>query len=130
MEFTLKTVINTSPERIYKAWLSSDGHSDMTGGAATTSDEKEAEFTAWDGYIEGRNLTLVPYKRIVQSWRTSEFEEDEEDSQIEILLNEQDGQTELTLIHTNLPESGEHYKAGWDDHYFQPMKKFFSQIKS
>lgn len=126
MEFTLKTTINASAKEIYEAWLSSEGHTNMTGGEASISDKIGAEFTAWDGYIEGINLELKPYKRILQSWRTSQFEEQEEDSQIEILLKEVDGQTELTLIHTKVPESGEHYKKGWDNHYFQPMKAYFS----
>lgn len=127
MEFELKTTISASAREIYTAWLSSQEHSDMTGGEASASDKVGDRFTAWDGYIEGENLELEPYTRILQSWRTSQFEADEGDSQIEILLNEIDGQTELTLIHTNVPESGEHYIKGWDNHYFQPMKAYFSR---
>ncbi len=127
MEFTLKTIIDTTPEQIYKAWLSSEGHSEMTGGVAIISDKIGDTFTAWDGYIEGKNIELEPFKRIFQSWRTTQFEQEEEDSQVEILLNENNDQTELTLIHTNVPESGEHYIKGWDNHYFQPMKKNFSK---
>jgi activator of HSP90 ATPase len=127
MKFILKTKINTSAKEIYTTWLSSEGHTNMTGGAATISDKIGDNFTAWDGYIEGKNIELEPYKRILQAWRTSQFEEHEEDSQIEILLNEAGEQTELTLIHTNVPESGEHYKKGWNNHYFQPMKVYFSK---
>jgi activator of HSP90 ATPase len=126
MEFTLKAKINTNSKEIYKSWLNSKEHTKMTGGTASISDKIGDSFTAWDGYIKGRNLELEPYVRILQSWRTPQFEEHEEDSQIEILLNEVDGQTELTLIHTNVPESGEHYKKGWDNHYFRPMKEHFS----
>jgi len=127
MEFTLKTKINTSPKEIYTSWLNSEGHTKMTGGTAVITAKIGDSFAAWDGYIKGRNLELTPYSRILQSWRTSQFEEHEEDSQIEILLTEVDGQTELTLIHTNVPDSGEHYKKGWDNHYFQPMKEYFSK---
>ena len=127
MEFTLKTKIDATAEQIYRAWLSSDGHTNMTGGTATISDKIGDNFTAWDGYIEGQNIEIEPFNRILQSWRTSQFEEDEEDSKIEILLNEINAQTELTLIHTNVPESGEHYIKGWDNHYFQPMKIYFSK---
>ena len=125
MEFTLKTIINASPAEIYTAWLDSEGHTKMTGGVAEISDKVGAGFIAWDGYIEGKNLALEPNKRILQSWRTSQFEEGEKDSQLEILLSEVDGKTELTLIHSKLSESGGHYKKGWDEHYFQPMKKYF-----
>jgi len=127
MEFTLKVNINASPEKIYKSWLSSVGHTNMTGGEAIISDKVGDKFSAWDGYIEGQNIELEPHRRIIQSWRTSQFEEDEEDSLLEIILNESDGQTELTLVHSNVPESGAHYIKGWDVHYFQPMKIHFSK---
>jgi activator of HSP90 ATPase len=125
MEFILKRSFNTTAKKIYATWLSSEGHTKMTGGSAIVSDIIGDKFTAWDGYIEGENIDLEPNKRILQTWRTSQFEEDEEDSKIEVLLNEVDGKTELTLIHTNLSESGEHYKNGWQDHYFEPMEKYF-----
>lgn len=125
MEIILKTTLNAPARDIYKAWLSSEGHSKMTGGEATASNKVGGAFTAWDGYINGKNLVLEENKRIVQSWRTSQFLENETDSQIEVLLKEGDGATELTLVHSNVPESGEHYRKGWDEHYFQPMKKYF-----
>lgn len=127
MDFTLKTEIDASAEEIYTAWLSSEGHTNMTGGAATISEEIGASFTAWDGYIEGKNIDLEPPYRILQSWRTSQFEEQEKDSQLEVLLNQANGKTKLTLIHTNVPDSGEHYIKGWDESYFQPMKDYFSK---
>lgn len=126
MEFTLKTTLNATAKAIYSDWLSNEGHTKMTGGAATASATIGDRFTAWDGYIEGENLELEPYTRILQSWRTSQFEADEADSQIEILLTEKEGQTELTLIHTQVPESGEHYIKGWENHYFQPMREYYS----
>lgn len=127
MEFTLTTKIEATAKEIYTAWLSSEGHSKMTGGEAVVSDKVGESFTAWDGYIVGKNIALEPYRRLLQSWRTLQFEEEEKDSQIEILLNEIDGLTELTLIHTNVPESGEHYIKGWYKSYFQPMKFYFSE---
>ncbi|MEB8345471.1 SRPBCC domain-containing protein [Flavobacteriaceae bacterium KMM 6898] len=127
MEFTLKTTLDAPAKDIYNAWLSSEGHTAMTGGEATASTKVGGAFTAWDGYLNGKNLLLEENKRIVQSWRSSQFEAHEEDSQIEVVLKEQAGPTELTLIHSKVPESGEHYIKGWDEHYFQPMKKYFSK---
>lgn len=126
MEFTLTTTINAPAEKIYTTWLNSEGHTKMTGGEAVVSDLVGGTFTAWNGYIEGKNIELESNKRILQSWRTSQFEVQEEDSQIEVLLHEVDGLTEIMLIHTNLPDSGAHYKKGWENHYFEPMKDYFS----
>lgn len=69
--FRLTITIPASAQEIYDAWLDSLTHAEMTGGEASMSDEAGAEVSAWDGYITGRNLELIPGERIVQSWRTS-----------------------------------------------------------
>lgn len=128
MEFTLKTTINGTAKQIYKSWLSTQRHTKMTGGVAFVSDKVGETFTAWDGYITGQNIELEPYHKIVQSWRSNNFEDGETDSQIEISLSEGSEQTELTLKHTNVPESGDHYKKGWEEHYFGPMRHYFEAL--
>ncbi len=130
MEFTLKTHLRASAQDIYEAWLSSEGHTAMTGAAATSSDKVGDEYSAWDGYITGKNLELDPFRRIYQSWRTTEFSEHEPDSRLEVILEQTDDRTTITLKHTNLPEHGEQYRTGWEDHYFQPMKVYFTKSKS
>lgn len=119
--------IPASPDEIYRAWLSSEGHTSMTGGEANCSDEIGTEFDAWDGYITGKNIALEPNRRIVQSWRTTQFEDSEPDSQIEVLLKPAENGTLLTLKHTSVPDDGDHYRSGWQDHYFEPMKEYFGQ---
>jgi uncharacterized protein YndB with AHSA1/START domain len=126
IEFVVSALIPASPEEIYTAWLSSEGHTQMTGASATISSEVGAEFIAWDGYIRGRNLELEPGKRIVQSWRTSEFSEDEGDSQIEVTLEPVGDQTKVILRHTGLPPHGGQYEQGWVENYFEPMNDYFA----
>src|SRR4030065_1557053 len=112
IEFVVSTLIPASSEEIYTTWLSSDGHTLMTGSPATVSAEVGGEFEAWDGYIHGKNLVLEPGKRIVQSWRTVEFNQDEKDSQIEVTLKPAGNQTRLSLRHTGLPLHGTKYEQG------------------
>ena len=125
LDFEVSAVIPASPIEVYKAWLDSKSHSQMTGGKAKVSAKVGESFQAWDGYITGKNLILEPGKRIVQSWRTSEFKDSEEDSQIELSLEPVKKGTKLTLRHTNLPANGEQYEQGWVDNYFDPMKAYF-----
>jgi len=124
-EFTVSDVIPTSPRNVYDAWLNSDGHTNMTGSPAHIFSAEETTFTAWDGYITGRNITLDPAKRIVQSWRTTDFTDADPDSQIEILLEEVPGGTKIKLHHTNVPNGQFGYPRGWQERYFEPMKAFF-----
>lgn len=128
MEFTLTAQIKATAKQIYKSWLSTQRHTKMTGGEAFVSDRVGDQFTAWGDHIKGKNLILEPYHRIVQSWRASEFDTRDEDSQIEIVLEETEEETELTLHHTNLPEDSERYIKGWENHYFKPMKLYFEAL--
>ena len=124
--FTLKVTIHAKAETIYKAWLSTEGHSAITGSPAKVDGTVNGDFTAWDGYIWGMFLELEPNRRILQTWRTGEFPSEAEDSVVEILLNEERGKTKLTLNHSNIPEGQtDNYKTGWDDFYFKPMKAYF-----
>lgn len=123
--FELKASFKLKPSLIYHAWLDSEEHSKMTGGEAICSDQVGESFTAWDGYITGTNKSLSPDTEIIQNWRTLEFAEEDEDSELIIQLEETEQGCELTLIHSNIPEGQTQYEQGWVDNYFVPMKSYF-----
>ena len=125
IKFEVSDLIPASPKAIFIAWLDSGQHTKMTGGQAKVSANIGEKFEAWDGYIEGVNLELEAPKRILQHWRTSEFEESDEDSLVEILLQAEGDGTRVTILHSNLPEHGMQYQQGWIDAYFTPMKEYF-----
>lgn len=126
-EFTLSIILPATPEQIFRAWLSTEGHTAMTGSPAKVEPRVGGRFSAWDGYISGRTLKLKPYTFIVQSWRTTEFPEGSPDSQVEVSLETVPGGTKLTLVHKDIPEGqAESYKQGWEDFYFKPMKEHFT----
>ena len=98
----------------------------MTGGSPTImSNEEGKPFAAHNANLWGKNLELVPNKKIVQTWRTTGFKSTDEDSQIEVLLEEDKEGTLLTLKHSNVPEQEIHVEQGWVSHYFEPMTTYF-----
>ena len=124
--FTVSCTLPVSPQRLFKAWLSGKEHGAMIGDRATWT--RNGKFTAWSGYIEGQTLELVDNQRIVQSWRTSDFDESDPDSRLEITLHKVAKGTRLTLKHSRVPEGqGASYKTGWRDSYFVPMADYFSR---
>jgi uncharacterized protein YndB with AHSA1/START domain len=130
--FTLVSTIPASPEAVYDAWLDSSAHSKMTGAKAKAKASRKVggAFTAWDGYIRGKNIELVPGKRIVQSWRTTQFSDADPDSILTVALAPAKGGAKLTLEHSNAPSDYKGYEeGGWEDNYFAPMKEYFSAMK-
>lgn len=123
--FEVSDLIPAAPEAIYQAWLSSEEHSKMTGSPARVSSITGEDFQAWDGYIEGKNLELERPRRILQQWRTTEFEESDPDSLLEILLAAEGSGSRVTIRHSDLPEHGMQYRQGWIEAYFMPMKEYF-----
>lgn len=85
----LKEEFLVAPNIIYTAWLDSNLHTKMTGGKANCSVNVGDTFSTWNGYIEGKNLELKPNKKIVQSWRTTEFFKDDEDSLLTLELKKE-----------------------------------------
>jgi activator of HSP90 ATPase len=129
--FRLKTTAPAEPRTVYEAWLSGSGHSAMTGAPATASREVGGRFTAWDGYIEGKNLELKPEWCIVQSWRTTRFSESDPDSRLELCIHAKGDGSEVLLIHTEIPPGqASRYQSGWVEYYFEPMKRYFAAKKS
>lgn len=130
VSFVLKETFEAEPSVIYDAWLDSTLHSEMTGGEAHCTDKAGDPFSTWDGYITGRNIELIKDEKIVQSWRTTEFHQNDDDSILTIELTKKpNGGTELTLAHSNIPEGQTQYEQGWIDNYFVPMKDLFSRLK-
>lgn len=120
-------VLNTSSHEVYDALMDSKKHSQFTGGKAVISQKVGGKFTAYDGYIEGKNTELKPNKKIVQSWRASDWPEGHF-STATYTLTEKAGKTILKFNQKNVPvEQCEEIKQGWIDFYWQPLKKMFNK---
>ncbi len=121
--FETSAVISASPEAIYAAWLSSDGHAAMTGSPASFDGAGVgARFSAWGGFISGRITSVGPGHRFEVDWRTARFDERDADSHVVIELRAEGAATRIAIAHTGLPEHGMAYLEGWETHYFGPMR--------
>ncbi len=125
--FELTVALPASPQTVYDTWVSSKGHGSMTGAGARIDPAVGGAHEAWDGYISGVIVALDPGRRIVQTWRTPEFLDDDDDSQIEVLLAPSADGTTLTLRHTRVPDRLRGFEeGGWEENYFEPMRRYFA----
>jgi activator of HSP90 ATPase len=95
----------SSPEAVYRAFLSSKEHAQFTGSEAKCSARVGGRFTAWDKYISGKNIKLVKDKMIVQEWKTSEWPEGYEPSILKISLKKESEGTQVSMIQSRVPAS-------------------------
>ncbi len=118
-----------SPHDVYDMLMDSKKHSKFTGGVASISQKVGGKISAYDGYIEGKNLELEPDKKIVQSWRGSDWPEGYY-SKTTFKLEKTETGTKLTFTQEAVPsEFYEDIKQGWIDWYWEPMKKLLGRSK-
>ena len=121
-------ILSAPPKRIFEAWLDSTEHAAFTASAALIDPRVGGDYSAWDGYITGKTISMEPFTRIVQSWRTTDFNADDPDSLLEIIFEPMDSGCKVTLNHTGLPDgSKDEYISGWEDYYFAPMQEYFKK---
>ena len=121
-----KVLISAKPVEIYDALLNEQKHSAFTGAKATCDRRVGGKFTAWDGYISGKNIKLENGRHIVQEWKTTEWPRGYKPSTLEFTFIPKKNGTEIKLVQTNVPSTqAENYKKGWVDYYWRPLKKYF-----
>ena len=125
--FEVEAEVPAEPARVYEAWMDTKQHAAFTGAPALVEDWVGGRFTAHDGYIHGINLQLDPGKRIVQSWRSSEFPQGAQDSRITVDFLPVPGGTLIKLKHVDVPMGQTKvYKPGWVNFYFKSLARYFA----
>lgn len=122
-----KVLIPAGKRDVYDALLDAQVHAAFTGAAATCERWVGGKFTAWDGYIFGRNLILESGQRIVQEWKTTEWPKGFPPSILEFILKPKGRKTEVRLTQLHVPPSqAKQYQKGWKDFYWNPLKRYFA----
>jgi activator of HSP90 ATPase len=125
---TQTVVVPAAPADVYAAFVNARKHAAFTGSPATGAARVGAKFTACDGYTSGVHRELVAGRKVVQSWRTTEWPADAPDSLLTLTFKKAKGGTELKMIHSNVPAAqADRYRQGWIDYYWTPLKAYFSK---
>jgi uncharacterized protein YndB with AHSA1/START domain len=127
-EIKQTVLIDASPVEVYEAFVDPKKHSAFTGQGATGTPRIGGRFTAGDGYISAKFLELEKGKRILQEWTTTEWPEGYPASRLELRLKAKGKRTELTMVHSRVPEEQvEYYAGGWKEWYWEPLKRYFAK---
>jgi activator of HSP90 ATPase len=127
---TQEVTLPVTPVQVYDALVNPKKHSDFTGAKATGKGIEGGAFSAWDGYITGTYRRLQRARLIEADWETSEWPEGAAPSKLLLTFDERDGQTVLTMVHSNVPASqAEAYRQGWIDYYWTPLSEYFAKTR-
>ncbi len=121
-----KVFFRASPKEVFETLMDSKKHGRFTGKKALISRVVGGKISAYGGYIEGYNLTLVKNKTIVQAWRGADWPKGHW-SIASFELAKYGASTKLNFTHVNVPDK--HIKditEGWKSAYWEKMQKMFS----
>jgi len=117
--------LKASPDQVYLGLTTELTIHLWSGEETKFIDEEGAEFSMFDGNILGKNIELIPGKRIVQQWY---FGDQEEESIVTFKLHEDKKNTSLELLHTNIPdEAYQDMVEGWNDFYMGRLIEFYDE---
>jgi len=119
-----------SANTLYDLYMNSQLHSDATNSKAECADAEGGTMMAHDGYIHGKFLHLIPGKKIVQTWRCTDWDNSDRDSILILTFEESQGKCFLTMTHEGVPDNQyDNLKKGWTGNYWQLWKEYLSAEK-
>ncbi|MES2558630.1 MAG: SRPBCC family protein [Bacteroidota bacterium] len=114
---------------LYKCIMDARMHSSFTGDEAVIEDKEGTTFSAFGGYITGKNIVLERGKKIVQTWKAREegWPEDHY-SEVVFVFKNIDGGCELDFFHLAIPaHNAEAIEKGWTEYYWEPLRIYLER---
>lgn len=122
-------LFNASADDLYEYLTNARKLQKIIGGKVSSDAKPSGNFSAYDGYLFGTFVEVVPGKKIVQKWACEDFPKNQfSDVKIE-LKKKTDKQTELIFTQENVPEElFEDLSAGWNEFYWDPIKDYLEDL--
>jgi uncharacterized protein YndB with AHSA1/START domain len=126
-----EALVAAPPERVFELLTSGSLFSAATGQPAEINDREGDSFSAFSGRVEGRQIELVPGRRVVQAWRFGSAHPAAWApgvySTVRFALEPTGAATRLVIDHTGIPaEWVAHIAQGYPSFYQEPIAKFFA----
>ncbi|MBI1815621.1 MAG: SRPBCC domain-containing protein [Deltaproteobacteria bacterium] len=113
---------------LYDAYLDPERHAAITGAPVTIAAEPGAPFRAFNGMLSGRMLHTLPQRLIVQTWRSSQWREDDVDSILVLTFSPDGAGGRIDLVHVNVADHDyDGVKHGWEKYYWTPWRAYLDR---
>lgn len=113
----------TTAEELFDILLDPRKHAEIIKSEVRISRREGDSFSAFNGMVTGKNLTIVPNRMIVQSWRGNVWKDDDFDSIVIMTFTSTKRGAKIDLIHANAPDQFVKVEK-WKELYWEPMKTY------
>jgi activator of HSP90 ATPase len=118
--------LQAAPQRVFDLLLEAKLFAAFTGMPAAIDPNLGGAFSTFGGMIEGRNIEIIPAKRLVQAWRPASWDAGVY-SIVHFELKPGGAGTTVVLDHTGFPAGDfDHLDSGWRARYWEPMHKYLA----
>jgi activator of HSP90 ATPase len=113
--------ISSPPDDVWQALVDPVMIDKWSGSSNKMDSEVGTNFELWNGDIFGKNLEVIPGKKLVQEWYGGNWPKP---SKVTFTIKKDQNGTILELEQINVPdEQFEDIDIGWDEYYLGPMKE-------
>uniref|UniRef100_A0A8D0H0C4 Activator of 90 kDa heat shock protein ATPase homolog 1 n=1 Tax=Sphenodon punctatus TaxID=8508 RepID=A0A8D0H0C4_SPHPU len=124
-KINLKEVFLTSPEELYRVFITQEMVQAFTHAPAAIEADKGGKFQLLDGSVTGEFTDLVPEKQIAMKWRFKSWPVGHF-ATITLTFADKGGETEVHLEGKGIPANEEERtREGWRHYYFEGINQTF-----
>ena len=115
-------LINSSLEEVWEALTNPKCINAWGGGPAKMDEKVGTKFEFWGGDIHGKNIEVIPLKKLIQEWFGGDWKKP---SIVSFTLTEEKDKVLINLLHTDVPDNeAKDINEGWKEYYLGPLKKY------
>ncbi len=128
--FMKKVRFQATPSRIFNIFAEAEVRNAVTGLKTSGNVQAGEEFTDAAAKVRGKTLYAEPERLIVQSWRSTAWKKDAEDSILVLRFRASGSGAELYLTQSGLPgDAAAEVKRYWNDRFWKPIKDYLKAEK-
>ena len=120
-------VLPAPAERLFAMYIDPANHAAITGAPVAISAEPGAPFQALNGALTGAMLQIIPQRLVIQSWRSTKFNDGDPDSTLILAFTPEGTNGRIDLAHLDVP--AHNYQSvveGWETHYWGPWRRYLA----
>lgn len=119
------TVLPATAKTLFEMYLDPKAHETFTGASVVIGNERGAKFQAFNGQLTGTILEVIKPSLIIQSWRSTAFRPDDQDSTLILSFTPEGDEGRIDLVHMDVPDHDyDDVTQGWEKYYWTPWRAY------